>query len=291
MGSAGIGIASLLLSAGGIGYGIAAGENAKNEAKRQYREAKDDAARQRAKEEAQQILDKNEMLDLELRQKAAQEDTNRRLRSEQDASLAQVRAQIPGMEAKMGEDLLAQQEYAYKRMAPQLENRLNALGLLQSGALPDAQAKAQGDLESNRQAALANFRMNAENQLNIQQPLAISSADVGRQYESLGRNLATEQNNLSQQFANQNNAYMNEVARQQYLAGLASGNTAASQASANAYMNFAGQIGQGGLMYYGAQKARTPATEDPSLAAYYNAGYGAGPNYGLGPSWRGGRIY
>ena len=269
-------------------YGIAAGERAKSDARDQYNQAKSDAERQAAAERAQMVLDKQEMDDMYGRQKVEQAQTTARLKSEQEASLAQVRSQIPGMESRMGEDLLAQQEYAYKRMAPQLESRLNALGLLQSGALPEAQARVQGDLESQRQAALADFRRNAENQLNIQQPLANTSADVERQYANLGRNINTEQQNLSQQFANQNTAYANEIARQQYLAGINSANSAAAQSSANAYMNFAGQVGQGALMYYGSRQ-RQPEWESPSLAAYYNAGYGAGPNYGLGPSWNAGR--
>lgn len=265
MGPAAIPIA-IGLSAAAAGYGVYAGERARSDSARQYNEQKQMAMQQRKEDQARLAQNKVDEQALYDRQVSDQKSTDADLRAQQDASLAKVRGEVPGMEAKLGEDLLAQQEHAYSRMAPQLENRLNALGLLQSGALPEAQAKYQGDLESQRQAALASFRSNADQQLNINQPLANSSADVGRQYDALNNNLTTRRDNLSQDFATQNANDINDVARQQYLSGLASANNAAAQSSANAYLNFGGQVGSGLINYYGNKAAKPNA----SMSALYN---------------------
>ncbi len=263
---AAIPIATLVVAVAGTGYGIYAGERAKSAAAQQYNQARQDAQRQQQEQKAQMAQDKLDSQALYDKQVADQNSTNARLKTEQDAALQDIRGKIPGMTNQLGEDLLAQQEHAYTRMAPQLENRLNALGLLQSGALPEAQAKYQGDLESQRQSALAAFRQNADNTLNIQQPLANSSADVARQSTALGRNLDTQQQNLSQQFANQNNYQLNEAARQQYLGGLQSANNAAAQSSANSYMNFGSQLAGAGLNYYG-NKQNNDATLKALMAS------------------------
>lgn len=260
---AAIPIATLVVAVAGTGYGIYAGERAKAAATSQYGQARQDAQQNRQDDLARAAQEKLDSQALYDKQVAEQNATNASLKSQQDASLADVRSKIPGMTDQLGADLLAQQEHAYTKMAPQLENRLNALGLLQSGALPEAQAKAQGDLESQRQAALAAFRQNADNTLNIQQPLANTQADIGRQSDALGRNLATQQNNLSQQFSTNNTNALNNVAQQQYLQNLQSANNAAAQSSANQYMNFGAQIGRAGLNYY----ANQPKNQNPSLSA------------------------
>lgn len=205
------------------------------------------------------------------KQVADQKATEDSLRAQQNDALTKVRGEVPGMQAQLGEDLLSQQQHAYSRMAPQLEARLNALGLLQSGALPEAQAKYQSDLEAQRQAALADFGTSASRELNITRPLANSSEDVGRQYDSLKSNLDTAKTNLSQTFANQNNANMNEAARQQYLAGLAAANNAAAQSSANAYLNFGGQVGSGLIQAYGARQKPQRQPVNVSLDALYQS--------------------
>lgn len=276
MGPAAIPIA-IALSAASAGYGVYAGERARSESARQYRESRDQANQQRIQEQQQMADNDAKQQALYDKQVADQKAAEDSLRAQQAESLAKVRGEVPGMQAQLGEDLLNQQTHAYERMAPQLEARLNALGLLQSGALPEAQAKYQGDLEAQRQAALADFGTSAARELNISQPLANSSADVGRQYDSLKSNLDTAKTNLSQTFANQNNANMNEAARQQYLAGLASANNAAAQSSANAYLNFGGQVGSGLISAYGARQA---AASNPSLDALYKSRGGWSNNGG-----------
>ncbi len=171
------------------GYGVYAGERAKAAQQRAYNEAKTQAEKDRIRQE-QQMAD-NERRQQELYDKQV---------AEQKATQERVRGELPGMKERLGSDLLTQQEAAYARMTPQMEARLNALGLLQSGALPEAQAKAQKDLEMQRQAALSDFSTNAERQISIDQP-----------YADMNRNIETSQTNLAQTFANQNAFNQNQT--------------------------------------------------------------------------------
>lgn len=228
---------------GALGYGIYAGEQAKKQAQNQYNDAQARAERARAEDQAR--LTEGERRQEELAAKQA---------AEQKATQERVRAELPGMTDQLGADLLKQQEYAYQRMTPQMEARLNALGLLQSGALPEAQAKAQGDLEAQRQAALADFKTNATREIEIARP-----------YEDMKSRLDTERTNLAQTFANQNAYSQNQTGREQYLAGLNAANTSAAQSSANSYTQLGGQLGSGLLSsYYNKQKPNT------SLSALQN---------------------
>lgn len=183
MGAVGLGIAAAAAVAS-AGYGIYAGERARSEAARQYREQRRLAEAQRQREEAQLAENERKQQELYDRQVAEQRATEERLRAEQNAAIERARSEVPGLQSRLGEDLLSQQQHAYTRMAPQLEARLNALGLLQSGALPEAQAKYQADLEARRQAALSDFGTSAARELSIDRPLGASSEDIARQYET-----------------------------------------------------------------------------------------------------------
>lgn len=254
MGAAAIPIA-IALSAGATAYGIYSGERARAEAGRARRDEIDRASRERNEELARNREQARLADELRVKQETDQRATEERLRQEQATALSKAKAEVPGIQNQLGSDLLAQQQTAYNKLSPQIEARLNALGLLQSGALPEAQAKAQGDLESQRQATLAQFSTNAAQRLSIDQPLANSSSDVSRQYEGMQRNLDLDRQNLSQRFANDSNSYQNQIARNQYLAGLSAAQTSANQSAANAYVNFGGQIGSGLISYYGNQNS------------------------------------
>ena len=236
------------------GYGVYSGERARAQAQRQYNDAKTQAERDRLRQEDQ--MAENERKQEELYQKQV---------AEQKATQERVRAEIPGMKDQLGADLLTQQEAAYARMTPQMEARLNALGLLQSGALPEAQAKAQKDLESQRQAALADFSMNATRE-----------TEIARPYEDMKSRLETQRTNLAQTFANQNAYNQNQMGTQQYLAGLQAANTSAAQASANSYTQLGGQIGSGLISsYYNQQKPNTSldALYQQRQKSYWNTAY------------------
>lgn len=280
-----LGIAAIIITSVSTGYGVYAGERARSDGARQYQDSKNQAKEQRRQEQQQMAENEARQEKLFADQRAEQAATEERLRTEQSGAIERARGEVPGLQSKLGEDLLAQQERAYSRMAPQLEARLNALGLLQSGALPEAQAKAQGDLEARRQAALSDFGISASRELSIDRPLAASSADVERQYGGMQRNLETASRNLSQTFANQNMANQNQVAREQYLAGLDAARSAAAQASAGAYLNFAGQLGSGLLSYYGNRQGggRIPYGKNTSVSALdaYRNKYAWGTDYSI----------
>ena len=259
-----------VIAASGLAYGIYAGERARRENERAQAKARTDAIEQREADDRRLRQERIESQELMFRQQAEQKATEERLRSEQDASLARVKGEVPGIQAQLGADLLGQQEKAYAKMDPQIEARLNALGLLQSGALVEAKAKTQGDLESQRQATLADFGTNAAMRLGIDQPLVNSSADVGRQYEGLQRNLDLDRSALSQRFASNANAASNEVARSQYLAGMSSATNAANQAAANSYMNAGAQLGSG-LLGYASSRPPKQSTYNPSMDALYRS--------------------
>lgn len=259
------------LSAGGLAYSIFAGERARHAAAQSEANARNDIRLQQEAEERrlrQERIDSQELL---FRQQAEQKATSDRLRQEQDATLAKVKGEVPGIQAKLGEDLLGQQQKAYAKMDPQIEARLNALGLLNSGALVEAKVKAQGDLESQRQAALADFGTNAASRLSIDQPLANSSADIGRQYDSLQRNLDLDKTNLSQRFSSDAAAAANDVSRSQYLAGLTAATNSANQNAASSYLNASAQLGTGLLGYAASRPAKAKTSYSPSLDALYKA--------------------
>lgn len=273
-----LGLGAIAVSAASAGYGVYASERARVAQQRAVDQARQDQQKYQNDQKAQLAQDKADMAANLANQQATQQATNTELAAKQEAARQQALASVPGLQEKLGADLLSQQEYAYKRMAPQMEARLNALGLLQSGALPEAQAKYQGDLESQRQATLANFGTNAQQQLSIQAPQALTEADVNRQSAAMNANLALGTQNLSQQFANQNIANQNNLAYEQYVGQLEGARNAASQQAAGAYMNFGGQLAGGALSYYG-NKSQTPGVQygqNPStdaLNAYRSKNY------------------
>lgn len=256
-------VAAAATSAAAAGYGVYASERAKAAQQRAVDRAREDQQKYAEQQRQQQLQDKADMAANLANQTETQRTTNTELAAKQEAARQQALASVPGLQEKLGADLLSQQEYAYKRMAPQMEARLNALGLLQSGALPEAQAKYQGDLESQRQATLANFGTNAQQQLSIQAPQALTEADVNRQSAAMNANLALGTQNLSQQFANQNIANQNNLAYEQYIGQLEGARNAASQQAAGAYINFGGQLAGGAMNMYGNQ------AKNPSVDALY----------------------
>lgn len=281
-----LGVIGVVLSAAALGYGIYAGERARRAAAQAEADARNEVRLQQEREEQRLRQERIEAQELMFRQQAEQKATEERLRAEQEAALGKVKAEVPVIQEKLGSDLLGQQERAYAKMDPQIEARLNALGLLQSGALVEAKAKAQGDLESQRQAALADFGTNAAQRLSIDQPLANTSADVGRQYEGMQRNLDLDRSALSQRFASNATAAQNEVARQQYLAGMSAATNSANQQAAQSYVNAGAQLGSGLISAYGSYKGRPKNTSLDALYASRNA-YLPSYSYGSASGGRG----
>lgn len=143
----------------------------------------------------------------------------------------QALAALPGIQQKLGADLLDQQKQSFSRLQPQIDARLNALGILQSGALPEAYAKYQSDLESQRQAKLADFSTSAANSLQIQQPIVNAGQNAQGVSDDLLRNIDLGRAGLSRQFALSDVFRQEEMARQQMAQALAEARRARQERS------------------------------------------------------------
>lgn len=261
--------AMVAISAASAGYGIYASERARAASQRA---ASDAAAQQQkyAQEQAQQLQQQQQAaLDLAAQQSQQQSQTLADIKAQQAAAIQQEQAAIPGIQDQLNQSLIAQNRQAVTDYQPLLEQRLNALGLLQSGALPAQQAKYTAGLDSQRQAALANYAIQAQQQIQGQQAANVGT-DVNLQQQNLIQNLQTGQQNLAQQYANQNIANQNNLAYQQYVNSLQAAQNQAAQQAAGAYLNFGGQIGSGLIGYYGQQgKTQTPTPQYGSLSQSY----------------------
>lgn len=261
MPAAAIPAVTLAVAAIGTGYGIYASQRAASQARQQYNDAQAAAQQQQAQQQAMLQQQQTQQQAQLASQAQQQSDAAAKQQAMEQSALSNAQAQIAPTQQALGQNLLAQEQQAYTKMTPQMEARLNALGLLQSGALPEAQAKYQADLESQRQAALATYGTNA-NQALQQQALNYAGNDVSQLNTNLANTLTAQQQALQNQFQDQDIAYSNNVAQQQYLSNLGAANTAAQQAQANQYMNLGGQLAQGGLSYWGSQNKpqTTPST-------------------------------
>lgn len=105
--------------------------------------------------------------------------------AEREQTRQQVLARIPALRQELGSDLLKQQNYAYEQIRPQIEQRLNAMGILQSGALPEAQTRAFRDLENARQARLSDFSTQATQDLELGLPLSSLYQTQGQHQQAL----------------------------------------------------------------------------------------------------------
>lgn len=255
---------TLAVAAASAGYGVYAAERAQAA----QRKAASDAASQAQKfqqDQANQLKQQKADADALYQQQTAQQAaTLADQKAQQAAAIEAEKAAIPGIQDQLNQSLMAQNQQAFQNQEPLLEQRLNALGLLQSGALPAQQAKYQSDLDSQRQAALANYAINAQNQI-AGQGVANVNTDVNLQQQNMMGSLQTQQQNLAQQYASQNIANQNNVAYQQYVDSLQAAQNQAAQQAAGSYLNFGGQLGSGLLNYYGNQN-KTPSSQ----ASQYN---------------------
>lgn len=119
---------------------------------------------------------------------------------EREAMRKEMLAKIPGLRDRLGEDLLKQQNYAYSQISPQIEARLNAMGILQSGALPEAQTRAFKDLEMSRQGRLDDFSREATNNLELNLPYASLQTSQGDKQGALNAGMELSRAGISRMF-------------------------------------------------------------------------------------------
>lgn len=248
-----------------LGYGIYSSQEAAATQAKQYAQARQDAQAQQQQQQAMLQQQQQQQAALASQQTAQQQETYAQQQQAQKDALAAAQAQIPVIQGQLSQSLSDSQKQAMTSQEPLIEGRLNALGLLQSGALPAQQAKYQADLASQAQQELANYGTSA-NQAIQNQALAYTGTNTADLQSNLQQTLQNQQAALNQQFAGQDTAYQNQVAQSQYLANLQAAQTAAAQAQANQFINLGGQLGGGALSYFG--KSQAPQVSSPAPQGY-----------------------
>lgn len=247
-----------------LGYGIYSSQEAAHTQAKEYAQSQEAAKQQQQQQQSMLNQQLQQQKDLAAQQQQQQTATQQANQSAQQQALAAAQAQIPVNQAALSQSLSASQQQAMAQQQPLIEGRLNALGLLQSGALPEAQARYQSQLASQAQQDLTQYGVNANTAIQ-NQALSYTGQNAQNLQADLQTTLSNQQSALNQQFQGQDTAYQNEVAQQQYLANLQAAQTAAGQAQANQFINLGGQLGQGALGYFGkSQQSPAPSQSYPS---------------------------
>lgn len=280
---------------GALGYGIYSSQEAMAQSREQFNEAQKQAqANQQAQEQMVQ-QQQQQAQQLQQQQQAEQQANIQAQQTAQQTALANAQAAIPGIQQQLGQSINQQNQLALQQQEPVIEGRLNQLGLLNSGALPEAQAKYQAALGSQLQGTLANYGTQA-NQAIQNQALNYTGTDSAALQQNLMQTLQNQQSAQNQLFQNQGQAYVNNVAQQQYLANLQAAQNAQQQAFSNQMINFGGQIGGGMLNYAsrnpnsfslfgGVSSSMAPAMGSPAQMNLINSDWsGYSPYNFSGPS-------
>lgn len=278
-----LGIAALAVSIGSLGYSVYAGQQASKQNQNNINQQRQDAANNQANQNQMLQQQQQQQAALAAQQQQQQQAAQAANQSAQQTALAAAQGQIPVIQGQLSQSLANSSQQAMTQQEPLIEGRLNALGLLQSGALPAQQALYQSQLASQAQQELANYGTSA-NQSIQNQALAYTGQDSQNLQQDLQTTLNNQQSALNQQFSSQDTAYANNVAQQQYLANLQAAQTASQQATANQYMNLAGQVGQGALSYFGRNPNSSPAITPPSQDSYSGTNNYLGSNTGYSAS-------
>lgn len=267
-------ITGTIAAVASLGYGIYSNIEAANTQKKEYNDSVNNANTNAANQAAmlqQQMQQQAALAAQQLQEQQAAQAANQ---SAQQTALANAQSQIPVIQGQLSQSLANSEQQSMTQQEPLIEGRLNALGLLQSGALPAQQAVYQAQLASQAQTDLANYGTSA-NQAIQNQALAYTGQDSANLQQDLQTTLNNQQSALNQQFSSQDTAYTNNVAEQQYLANLQASQTASQQAAANQYINLGGQIGQGALSYFGrsSQPNTSPAIPTSNSTPYNGDAY------------------
>lgn len=278
-------IIAIAVSTAALSYGVYAGERASKAQQRAIDQARTDAQaqkdlqtqqfQQQQQQQAQQLAD----------QKAQEAQTAADAKVAQQAALANEQAAIGTNTNTLSQSLSQQQAQALAMQDPLIQNRLNSMGIADSGAYAAQLAKYQSDLQSQAQAQLANYQIGAQN--NLTQNTYGMTADQVRQAEQNALlNIQTGQQNMATNFQTQNINNQNNTAYQQYIANLQAAQAQSQQSAANAYTGLAGGIGGGLLSYYGSQANQTAANNNANAWAtqFNNDPYSPSMQYQYGLS-------
>lgn len=269
-----------------LGYGIYAGDRAQKAQQRQYDQARQDSLKQQQDQAAmlsKQQADAAALADKQSQEQAAAQAAQQKM--QQDA-LTQAQSQIPVIQGQLGQNLQSAENLSLQQTNPILESRLNALGLLQSGALPEAQAKYRAQLDQQRQNELAQYGMSA-NQAIQNQALGYAGTNAGYLQQNLGKTLSAQQLALQNQDQSAQQAFMNNVAQQQYLSNMGSQQNQMAAQQGNQFVNLGGQLAGAGMYMYGQGRSASqppssgsPTSSSGSLSGIYTSPQGQpGANY------------
>lgn len=140
-------------------------------------------------------------------------------KADQEAAYGKTRADIlaslPGIESNFNANAMATQQDAFKRLSPLAEARLNALGILQSGALPEAQAKIMGDLDRARSSRINDFDLNARSMADLQLPVDQLHGGIDLGLAGMNRGFSLDDVAAEEQFQMQLQYQALAMARQQ----------------------------------------------------------------------------
>lgn len=235
-----------------LGYGVYAGQRAQAAQQRAIEQANQQANQQRLDQQSQLKSQQDQMAATTASNLATEAQTKKDTMAAQADALAAEKASIGTNSQTLSDSLANQNKAAFAKQEPLIEQRLNSLGLLNSGALPEGQAKYQADLQAQADATLANYQVGAQTQL-TQNSNAATADQVAADRANALLNIQNSEQNMSQNFATQNIDNTNNTAYQQYITSLQAAQSQSQQQGANAYTGLAGQIGGGLLNYYGSQ--------------------------------------
>lgn len=252
MGPVGLGIAAVSIAAASAGYGVYAGERAQQAQANAVRNAQSQADQQRKDQQSQYAQQQAQMAAQTQANLAQEAQTKADTQAAQQQALTAEQAAIGTNSTTLSNSLANQNTAAMTKQEPLLENRLNALGLLSSGALPEGQAKYQADLQAQADATLANYQIGAQGQLT--QNTNAATADQVRQSEANALlNIQNGEQNMATNFSTVGANNANNTAYDSYINSLRMGQAQGQQSAANSYVGLGGTIAGGALQYYGNQ--------------------------------------
>lgn len=280
MGLAGAGLA---VAIAGLGYGVYSSQEAQAQQKRAIDEANRNSEQARRDQQTQYQNQLQQEQQAQAANLAQEAQTKADTQAAQQQALAAEQAAIGTNTTTLSNSLSAQEKQALAAQDPLIQDRLNAMGIANSGAYAEALAKYQRDLDANAQNQIANYQIGAQGQL-TQNTNAATAEQVKLAEQNALLNIQNQEQNMAQNFATTNANNANDTAYQQYITNLELGKAQADQSAANSYVGLAGGIGSGLLNYYGSQNSN-PSLQALQMYGNVNSYANSNPNLVSGGSY------
>lgn len=266
---------------GSLGYGVYAGQQAQKSQAAASSQAQQEFQQQQAQQQQQYQQQLQQEAATNASNLSQQQQTQQQTAAAQQTALADEKAAIPINTSNLQNTLTAANAQAQAAEAPAITDQMQAMGLVDSGALAAQNAKYGNSLNSQMLNAIAQYQTGANSQLQTD-----TTADTAKQVQADEANallnMQNSEQNMAQNFATTNVNNTNNTAYEQYITNLQSAQAQSQQQNANSFTNFGGQIGGGLLNYYGNQNNSNPALS--ALLQNQNNSVGGGTQYAPG-SW------